>query len=359
MCCLPPPLLYDLAGAVQVVLAGFADTADLQGSCSLTTYFDNPSVQQELAQLQDRHNASLAGNLTAVKDAVLSMQPLVQQLAASASSKLSESSTQASALTARLASQLAAGDEGAGASAANSGASRLVGGLRGAAASAGAAVDSLSGGRLAQLTQRMGGPVPAAAAAGAVLAAAFLAASLTRGSGSRPVNPQHQPLTTMRSSTGDAAGSVAPAVRTLTKGDAVQLLKRFQAAKAAALGSNFDASKLPDVCLGPALARFQGMAQDWASKGWFRTANVWKCDVQRVQPQSSSGLRMLVTARIGERAETWGIDGQKGSSWSNEYDVDYDVVLCRDLQWRIERVTVRGQEPGMPGWFGGLFGGGR
>jgi hypothetical protein len=157
----------------------------------------------------------------------------------------------------------------------------------------------------------------------------------------------------------EGEASVASTVRPLTKADAAQLLKRFQGAKAAALGSNFDASKLPDVCLGPALARFQSMSQDWASKGWFRTATVWKCDVQRVQPQSSSGLRVLVTARIGEKAETWGIDGQRGSSWSNEYDVDYDVVLCRDMQWRIEHVTVRGQEPGMPGWFGGLFGGGK
>jgi len=340
-----------------VVLAGFSDTAELQGACSLTAYFDNPSVQQELAQLQERHNASLAGNLSAVKDAVLSMQPLVQQLATSATNTLSASGTQASALTARLASQFSAvGEGGQEAGAADRGAARLVGGLRDAAASAGAAVEGVAGGRLAQLTQRVGGPVPAAAAAaGVLLAAAFVSSSFSR-SASRLVNPQHQPLITMQAHSGEAA-STAATVRQLSKGDAAQLLKRFQAAKAAALGSNFDASQLPNVCLGPALARFQGMSADWASKGWFRTATVWKCDVQRVQPQSSSGLRVLVTARIGEKAETWGIDGQKGSSWSNEYDVDYDVVLCRDMQWRIEKVTVRGQEPGMPGWFGGLFGG--
>jgi hypothetical protein len=331
---------------VQVVLAGFSDTADLQGTCSLTAYYDNPSVQQELALLQEKHSATLAGNLTAVKDAVLSMQPLVQQLAQTAGSKLSAGSTQASALTARLTSQLSPDSpEGA----------KLVNGLRDAAASASAAVDGLAGGRLAQLTARVGGPLPAAAAGAAVLAAAFVATSLGRSS-ARSTNPQHQPLTMQVSREGEV--SVASTVRPLTKADAAQLLKRFQGAKAAALGSNFDASKLPDVCLGPALARFQSMSQDWASKGWFRTATVWKCDVQRVQPQSSSGLRVLVTARIGEKAETWGIDGQRGSSWSNEYDVDYDVVLCRDMQWRIERVTVRGQEPGMPGWFGGLFGGG-
>lgn len=332
-----------LLSCSQVVLAGFSDTADLQGTCSLTAYYDNPGVQQELAVLQEKHSAGLAGNLTAVKDAMLSMQPLVQQLAATASSKLSASGT----LTARLASQLSR-DSPDGA--------KLVGGLRDAAASAGAAVDGLAGGRLAQLTARVGGPLPAAAAAaGALLAAAFLASSLSR-SGARSTNPQHQPLSTMQVSSREGEASVASTVRPLTKADAAQLLKRFQGAKAAALGSNFDAAKLPDVCLGPALARFQSMSQDWASKGWFRTATVWKCDVQRVQPQSSSGLRVLVTARIGEKAETWGIDGQKGSSWSNEYDVDYDVVLCRDMQWRIERVTVRGQEPGMPGLFGGLFG---
>jgi hypothetical protein len=336
--------------ADQVVLAGFPDTSGLQGSCSLTAYYDNPSVQQELARLQESHSSGLANNLAAVKDAVLSMQPLVQQLAAKASSQLSAGSTQASALTARLTSQLSEGLEG---SAAEGGAARLVGGLRGAAASAGAAVEGLSSGPLGRLTARVGGPIPAAVAAGAVLAAAVLASSLGRSS-ARSSNPQHQPLTSMTADRADAA-SMAASVRTLSKGDAVQLLKRFQAAKAAALGSNFDASQLPAVCLGPALARFQGMSQDWASKGWFRTATVWKCDVQRVAPQSSSGLRVLVTARVGEKAETWGIDGQRGSSWSNEYDVDYDVVLCRDLKWRVERVTVRGQEPGMPGWFGGLF----
>lgn len=327
------------------MLASFSDTSDLQGSCSLTAYYDNPSVQQELALLQEKHSSGLTGNLTAVKDAV-------QQLAHTAGSKLSAGSTQASALTARLASQLSAGAESIDA---QGGAAKVVGGLRDAAASAGAAVDGLSGGRLAQLTARFGGPLPAAAAAGALLAVAFVAAAATGRSSAGSSNPQHQPLTTMQAS-GSGETSVAASVRQLSKSDAAQLLKRFQAAKAAALGSNFDASQLPNVCLGPALARFQGMSQDWASKGWFRTATVWKCDVQRVQPQSSSGLRVVVTARIGEKAETWGIDGQKGSSWSNEYDVDYEVVLCRDMHWRIERVTVRGQEPGMPGWFGGLFG---
>jgi hypothetical protein len=149
----------------------------------------------------------------------------------------------------------------------------------------------------------------------------------------------------------------------MTRASAASLLKRFQGAKAAALGSNFDTSQLPGVCCGAALSRFEGMAGDWASKGWFRTATVWKNDVTRVAPLTSTGLRVLVTARVGERAETWGIDGQRGSAWSNEYDVDYEVVLCRDLQWRIERVTVRGSEPGMPGlfgtgWLGGMFGGG-
>lgn len=319
------------------MLPGFPDTAHLHGPSLLGAYLDNAGVQQQLLEARDAA-ASLAGNFSAVKDAVGSQ---VQQLAATASSTLS--SLQATTSQAEAAAHR----------------------LRSTAASAAAAVDDATQG----LQQRLGGRLPAvAAAAGAALAAVVVAASLARSGGARRgAQPQlltHQPVARQqqeqRGQVGGAAAAAAAAVKPLSKGDASALLRRFQGAKAAALGSNFDATQLQRVCCGAALARFEGMSSDWASKGWFRTASVWKNEVTRLAPLSSTGLRVLVTARVGETAETWGIDGQKGSSWSNEYDVDYEVALCQDLQWRIERVTVRGSEPGMPGGGGGLFGiGGR
>eukprot|EP00879_Flechtneria_rotunda_P024534 GHRR01026012.1.p1 GENE.GHRR01026012.1~~GHRR01026012.1.p1 ORF type:complete len:294 (+),score=111.77 GHRR01026012.1:402-1283(+) len=197
---------------------------------------------------------------------------------------------------------------------------------------------------LSVLEQHLGGSRPAAIAAAAALAAAITGAVVIR---TRPTTePQQQQYMAV------VEGASAVVAKPLGMSEALRLVKHFQQAKAAALGSDFDDPKLSSVCVGQALSNFLGMSKDFAAQGWFRTANVYKVEVQRIEPRSSSGLHKAVIVRVGETASTWGIDGRQGSSWSNEYDVEYDVVLCRDMQWRIQGVHVRGQEPGMPAWFG-------
>ncbi|KAF8073049.1 hypothetical protein HT031_000710 [Scenedesmus sp. PABB004] len=335
----------------KVVFAGFPDTSGLRpGAASLPRYFDSPEVAAGLEEDLER-GAGLAGRLSALAGAVAGVQPLVQQIAASAASAGSRLGLQVRggggapgagaggrSVAARLAADMepgAAGFEDGDEEAWDAphaleradGAAGLVGRVRGA------------------LQARLGPRWPVALAAAAALGAVALGAGLSRrGAAPAPAPAAHAV----------ARGERAAAARALDRGGAARLVKRFQEAKAAALGSSFDASKLPGVCIGPALAQFTDMSAEWAAQGWFRASHVWKVDVTRLAPRSSSGQRVTVTARIGETSNTWGVDGQAGNAWSNEYDVDYDVVLCSDMAWRIQGLTVRGQEPGKPGgWFGG------
>lgn len=215
-----------------------------------------------------------------------------------------------------------------------------------AATAAAAIVDQLRGSYQAQDVTRA--PLLLGAAALLAVAAAGLALPRRAPPASRGhLLVQQAPSSSSSSSTASAeAAAAAVVVQPLDKVAAGKLLKQYQQAKAAALGSGFDTSQLHNVCIGRALHNIQDMSADWASRGWFRSSNVWKSEVQAIEPLSTSGRRVLVKARLGETANTWGIDGQQGSSWSNEFDVEYEVAVCRDLQWRIQNVQVKGQEPG-------------
>lgn len=360
----------------QVVFAGFPDTSQLQGAAtSLPAYFDSPQVQQQLQEDKER-SAGLAGSLTSVMDAVMSVQPLVKQFAESARSasttlgdlgvQLRDGGRSKAPVANRLAADMGVVDgrplspedddhetacEQRPASAAGLVVEQVRGSAAAGVAAAQAAAANLSVGlqqAKGELEGRLGSKWPAAAAA-AALAAVVAGVVLTRrGTVSAAAAPSQQSV--VQRSNGAAA------VKQLDKGQALKVVKHFQAAKAAALSSEFDTSKLADVCVGPALAQFNSMAEEWAAQGWFRTSDVWKIEIVKVAPRSSSGQRMAVTARIGETSSTWGVDGQQGTSWSNEYDVEYDVALCSDMQWRIQGLQVRGKEPGARGWFG-IFGG--
>lgn len=342
--------------SLQAVLPGFPDTANLGGSfASLPSYFDSPTVQQQVLEEQER-STGLTGSISAMMDKVMVVQPLVHQFAETAktagsivSQKLMEAKPK-SLVTDRLAADMdeaairtgspvldddAAWDQQQGAR--QQPGNQLAAAGQAAADQAAAVLGQVQ----EELEGRLGSKWPAAVAAVA-LTAVVAGVALTRRA---PVTaPQGQQVTVLRNQ--DSAA------RTLDKSAALRLVKSFQKAKAAALGSTFDASQLPSVCVGQALAQFSDMSQNWASQGWFRTSNVWKVEVQKVEPRSGSGQRVSVLARLGETSNTWGVDGQQGNSWSNEYDVEYDVVLCSDMQWRIQGVQVRGKEPGMPGWFG-------
>jgi hypothetical protein len=359
------------------VFAGFPDTSQLQGaSTSLPAYFDSPQVQQQLEEDKEAQ-AGLVGRMSSLMDAVMSVQPLVRQFAESAKSagsKLggiragSSSGSGNAPLASRLAVDMGAGSPRAGspeedeygAAAAweqqqqggNSLARQVQGSAQAAAANLAAGFEQASG----ELQGRLGSKWPAVAAA-AALAVAAAGVALSRGSsndGALTPAPGQTAASVQRSA---ASSSSTPAIKQLDKAQALKLVKRFQAAKAAALSSEFNTSQLAGVCVGNALQQFVSMSKDWASQGWFRTSSVWKAEIVKLEPRSSSGQRVAVTARIGEKSSTWGIDGQQGNSWSNEYDVEYDVVLCSDLQWRIQGLQVRGKDQGAGGLFG-IFGGG-
>jgi hypothetical protein len=363
--------------SLQVVFAGFPDTSQLQGaSTSLPAYFDSPQVQQQLEEDKEAQ-AGLVGRMSSLMDAVMSVQPLVRQFAESAKSagsKLggiragSSSGSGNAPLASRLAVDMGAGSPRAGspeedeygAAAAweqqqqggNSLARQVQGSAQAAAANLAAGFEQASG----ELQGRLGSKWPAVAAA-AALAVAAAGVALSRGSsndGALTPAPGQTAASVQRSA---ASSSSTPAIKQLDKAQALKLVKRFQAAKAAALSSEFNTSQLAGVCVGNALQQFVSMSKDWASQGWFRTSSVWKAEIVKLEPRSSSGQRVAVTARIGEKSSTWGIDGQQGNSWSNEYDVEYDVVLCSDLQWRIQGLQVRGKDQGAGGLFG-IFGGG-
>eukprot|EP00878_Enallax_costatus_P019404 GHUV01020473.1.p1 GENE.GHUV01020473.1~~GHUV01020473.1.p1 ORF type:complete len:718 (+),score=275.07 GHUV01020473.1:56-2209(+) len=361
-----PELLSGLCLYAEVFLAkavfpGFADTASLAGSsASLPAYFDNPAVQQQLQQEQER-SASLTGSLSAMMDKVMGVQPLVTQFAETAKtagSKLSQKlldATAKSSVTDRLAADMDgtnikpgspvldddsdAWDQQSAAQQQQQPGGQIMAAGQAAADQAAAVLGQVQG----ELEGRLGSKWPAAVAA-AALAVVVAGVALTRRVPAAV--PHGQQVTVLRNQDASAA------VRTLDKSAALKLVKSFQKAKSAALGSTFDTSQLGAVCVGQALAQFTDMSQHWAAQGWFRTSNVWKVEVQQVTTRSGSGQRVAVLARLGETSNTWGVDGQQGNSWSNEYDVEYDVVLCSDMQWRIQGVQVRGKEPGMPGWFG-------
>ncbi|KAF6262514.1 hypothetical protein COO60DRAFT_613137 [Scenedesmus sp. NREL 46B-D3] len=376
--------LYTEVFLSKVVFAGFPDTSQLQGaSATLGAYFDSPQVQQILEQDKEAQ-AGLVGRMGALKDAVMSVQPLVRQFAESAKSAgIKLSSVAAGSSNSNCASRLA-GDMGAGKLRAGSpdedeadaaaareqqqqqgGGSGLAQQVKESAAAGAAAVQAAAANLAAgfeqasgELQGRLGSKWPAVAAA-AALAVAAAGFALTRGRGSDGALTPAPGLAaaSVRSTADSSSSPTTPVIKQLDKAQALKLVKRFQAAKAAALGSEFDASQLTSVCVGGALQQYAGMSEDWASKGWFRTTKVWKTEVMKLEPRSSSGQRMAVTARIGEKSSTWGIDGQQGNSWSNEYDVEYDVVLCSDLQWRVQGMHVRGKDPAAGGLFG-VFGGG-
>jgi hypothetical protein len=368
-----------------VVFAGFPDTSQLQGtSTSLPAYFDSPQVQQQLEEDKEAQ-AGLVGRMSSLMDAVMSVQPLVRQFAESAKSAGSKlGSSSSSSTSTPLASRLA-GDMGADTNSPRAGSpddeeyaaaaaweqQQQGGGLarqvQGSAA-AGAAAAQAAAANLAaafeqasgELQGRLGSKWPAVAAA-AALAVAAAGVALTRGSGSdgalTPAPGQTAASVQRSAATSSSSAATPAAIKQLDKAQALKLVKRFQAAKAAALSSEFNTSQLGGVCVGNALQQFVSMSEDWASQGWFRTSSVWKAEIVKLELRSSSGQRVAVTARIGEKSSTWGIDGQQGNSWSNEYDVEYDVVLCSDLQWRIQGLQVRGKDQGAGGLFG-IFGGG-
>jgi hypothetical protein len=372
-----------------VVFAGFPDTSQLQGtSTSLPAYFDSPQVQQQLEEDKEAQ-AGLVGRMGSLMDAVMSVQPLVRQFAESAKSVGSNalgsiSSSTSTPLASRLAGDVGANinspragspdDEEFGAAAAaaweqqqqqqqGGGLARQVQGsaAAGAAAAQAAAANLAAGIEQAsgELQGRLGSKWPAVAAA-AALAVAAAGVALTRGSssdGALTPAPGQTAASMQRSAAASSSSAATPAIKQLDKAQALKLVKRFQAAKAAALSSEFNTSQLAGVCVGNALQQFVSMSEDWASQGWFRTSSVWKAEIVKLEPRSSSGQRVTVTARIGEKSSTWGIDGQQGNSWSNEYDVEYDVVLCSDLQWRIQGLQVRGKDQGAGGLLG-MFGGG-
>jgi hypothetical protein len=376
---LPCSLL--LLPPLQVVFAGFPDTSQLQGaSTSLPAYFDSPQVQQQLEEDKEAQ-AGLVGRMSSLMDAVMSVQPLVRQFAESAKSAGSKLGSISSSTGTPLASRLA-GDMGANSARAGSpddeeyaaaaaweqqqqggGLARQVQGsaAAGAAAAQAAAANLAAGFEQAsgELQGRLGSKCPAFAAA-AALAVAAAGIALTRGSGSDGAltpAPGQTAASVQRSAATGSSSATTPAIKQVDKAQALKLVKRFQAAKAAALSSEFNTSQLAGVCVGNALQQFVSMSEDWASQGWFRTSTVWKAEIVKLEARSSSGQRVAVTARIGEKSSTWGIDGQQGNSWSNEYDVEYDVVLCSDLQWRIQGLQVRGKDAGAGGLFG-IFGGG-
>uniref|UniRef100_A0A383WG92 Uncharacterized protein n=1 Tax=Tetradesmus obliquus TaxID=3088 RepID=A0A383WG92_TETOB len=375
--------LYTEVFLSKVVFAGFPDTSQLQGaSTSLPSYFDSPQVQQQL-EVDKEAQAGLVGRMSSLMDAVMSVQPLVRQFAESAKSAGSKlggiraggSSSSGAPLASRLAVDMGDGSLRAGSpeedeygaaagweqqqqqQQAGGGLARQV---QGSAAAAQAAAANLAAGfeqASGELQGRLGSmwPTVAAAAALAVAAAGVALARCRSNDGALTPAPGQTAASVQRSAA--ASSSAAPAIKQLDKAQALKLVKRFQAAKAAALSSEFDKSQLAGVCVGNALQQFVSMSEDWASQGWFRTSSVWKAEVVKLEPRSSSGQRVAVTARIGEKSSTWGIDGQQGNSWSNEYDVEYDVVLCSDLQWRIQGLQVRGKDQGAGGLFG-IFGGG-
>jgi hypothetical protein len=371
--CLPCCTIHQLCPPPQVVFAGFPDTSQLQGaSTSLPAYFDSPQVQQQLEEDKEAQ-AGLVGRMSSLMDAVMSVQPLVRQFAESAKSagsKLGGIATRSSSnapLASRLAVDMGAGSPRAGspeeeeydAAAAweqqQQGAGGVVRQVQGSAAAAAANLAAGFEQATGELQGRLGSKWPAVAAA-AALAVAAAGVALTRGSssdGALTPAPGQTAASVQRSA---AASSSTPAIKQLDKAQALKLVKRFQAAKAAALSSEFNTSQLAGVCVGNALQQFVSMSEDWQSQGWFRSSSVWKAEIVKLEPRSSSGQRVAVTARIGEKSSTWGIDGQQGNSWSNEYDVEYDVVLCSDLQWRIQGLQVRGKDQGAGGLFG-IFGG--
>jgi ARC6-like, IMS domain len=379
LCRLPLPLL-------QVVFAGFPDTAGAasgEGGAaaapSLLAYYDSDAVQDALAEDAERGAggpadslaAGLAG-LAAVAGVLRSsVRPLVDQLAEAAGSAGSALGAQLSgasgvssrrSMADRLASELADAqnpvdlDRGSGSpwpleeDAAGAGAvGSPVGGLVSRIASAGGVLRGT-------LAARFGAAWPAAAAAGALGAAVLFATLSRRGVGSPLAPPAPHAVTRTAARRGTEAAAPA-ATRVLSRGDATRLVRRFQAAKSAALGSAFDESQLPAVCTGPALSHFAAASRDWAARGWFRTSKLWKLDVTDVRPAGRSGTRVRIDATLGESVKTWGVDGQAGTAWSNEYGVEYDVSLGADGQWRIQGVTVRGAAPGeRSGWLG-MFGG--
>lgn len=341
---------------LQAIFAGFADTATLgASSASLPTYFDSATVQQQLQEEQER-SASLAGSITNMMDKVMAVQPLVHQFAESAKTAGTKISQKLMDAKPSVADRLAADIDGSNLRAASpdefdqehesqsyprqkSNSGMLAAG-RQTANQATAVLEQVQ----AELHGRFGSKWPAVVATVA-LAVAAAGTLLTRRAPA--ALPAGQTVTILRNQDSSAA-----AAKAIDKSAALRLIKAFQKAKGAALGSSFDTSQLSSVCVGQALAQFTDMSQDWASQGWFRSSNVWKVEIQKIEPRSSSGQRLSVLARLGETSNTWGVDGQQGNSWSNEYDVEYDVVLCSDLQWRIQGVQVRGKEPGMPGWFG-------
>jgi hypothetical protein len=351
-----------MCSCLQVVFAGFPDTAELSGAAAtLPAYFDNPQVQTQLQQDQE-HSSSFAGRLANMMEAIMSVQPVVQRFTESASSRLaggiqaSKSVGTSKALVAGgVANGMNSGEEQQDSLLAvgrHKAASLLHEVVRFAAVAAQEAA-----GTVAAATQQLPGRfqmpgqdinrAPLLLAAAAVVAVAAARLALPRQT--PPVPRGHLIVQQGPSSSGTPTAEAAAAavvVQPLDKAAASKLLKQYQQAKAAALSSGFDTSQLHTVCIGKALHNIQDMSTDWASRGWFRSSNVWKSEIQAIEPLSSTGRRVLVKARVGETANTWGIDGQQGSSWSNEYDVEYEVAVCRDLQWRIQNVQVKGQEPG-------------
>eukprot|EP00195_Chlamydomonas_chlamydogama_P009511 CAMPEP_0202892288 /NCGR_PEP_ID=MMETSP1392-20130828/2032_1 /ASSEMBLY_ACC=CAM_ASM_000868 /TAXON_ID=225041 /ORGANISM="Chlamydomonas chlamydogama, Strain SAG 11-48b" /LENGTH=766 /DNA_ID=CAMNT_0049576185 /DNA_START=50 /DNA_END=2350 /DNA_ORIENTATION=+ len=143
-------------------------------------------------------------------------------------------------------------------------------------------------------------------------------------------------------------GATAVAAEVLDDAVAEQVIKTWQDAKQAALGPNYDTSRLNTVLADPVLTETKQKVTSFKEQGWFMRYKLWKCKVLEVDSsmlRTTGGGFVTVTASLDESASLYGLDGRHADGYRSTYDAKYQISRHKDRTWRISKITVVGQEP--------------